>query len=354
MNLKNTGNKLGKDLHRKFYTSAVGGINWTDRWSEPFYEFIFDNNNFKSIIDIGCGNGSFINKCANTSFTKCTAVDIITVELGEVIPNDSVNYINTAASEIELDEKFDLVTSFECLEHVIEAEVDNTLDKIFSLSDKYVCLSIAHKDSGEFTEDGFNLHSTVKDWKWWKDKLTKRGYIVEVLKPSTKFRTYVIMSKRPILYCDIDSTLNNHYVRIKRHTKNGRCNFTAAHTREEMMRDETLPLAKESIDLLSRDFNIVFLTARDFPNAYNLTREWLEINNFYFDRIIVVKKSIDKIRYLKGDNLLFIDDLSRKHETNPPYTVLYYNTIKALEENKINYILFKGDWKEVLNELGYE
>jgi len=163
-----------------------------------------------------------------------------------------------------------------------------------------------------------------------------------------------MVSKKPTLYCDIDSTINNHYVRIKRHTSNGVCNFSAAHSREELMKDEVLPLAKESIDILSKDYNIVFLTAREFPDAYNLTKEWLLANNFYFDSIIVVSRSIDKIGYLRGDNCLFIDDLSRKHETNPPYTVLYHDTIKALEDRKINYILFKGDWKEVMNKLGYE
>jgi SAM-dependent methyltransferase/5'(3')-deoxyribonucleotidase len=355
MTLKSTNNQIAKDIHQEFYSLvAKGKIEWTDQWAKPFYPFIFESNNFKSVIDIGCGDGSFINKCADNSFEKCTATDLITVDLNLVKKNKSVRYLNTPASELDLNETFDLVTSFECLEHVHLDEVDATLDKMFSLADKYLCLSIAHKESGEKTEDGRNLHLTVKDWKWWSEKLSERGEIFQVLSPSDKHRTFVIVNKKPTLYCDIDSTVNNHYVRIKRHTSNGTCNFTAAHSREELMKDEVLPHAKNSIDTLSKKYNIVFLTARNFPNAYNLTREWLVANNLYFDSIIVVNRSIDKIKHLRGANCLFIDDLSRKHETNPPYKVLYHDTIKALEDRKINYILFKGDWKEVMSRLGYE
>jgi len=34
--------------------------------------------------------------------------------------------------------------------------------------------------------------------------------------------------------------------------------------------------------------------------------------------------------------------------------VLYNETIEELEKRKLNYILFKGDWSKVMNQLGYE
>lgn len=160
------------------------------------------------------------------------------------------------------------------------------------------------------------------------------------------------MSNR-VLYCDLDSTLNTHWKRIKKHTDNGVCNYDLAFSREEILSDEPLEGAREALLKLSRDYKIVILTARPFADAFNITKEWLDNNNFYYQDIIVVNRSIDKLPYLSKGSL-FIDDLSKKHENNPPYTVLYNETIEELEKRKLNYILFKGDWSKVMNELGYE
>ena len=161
-------------------------------------------------------------------------------------------------------------------------------------------------------------------------------------------------NNKPTLYCDLDSTLNDHYRRISRFTIEGSCDFTAANQMDEVMKDLPLPFAKDSIDTLKEDYNICILIARAYPDAYKITKSWLDKFNFYYDNIIVVERSIDKIKYLNDEDSLFIDDLSRKHESNPPYKILYENTIKELEKRKINYILFKGDWKKVMHKLGYE
>lgn len=153
------------------------------------------------------------------------------------------------------------------------------------------------------------------------------------------------------LYCDIDSTINNHWVRIQRNTHNGRCDWSKAFSEEEIMLDKPLDGALEALEKLSKAYKIVFLTARNFPNAENITKNWLEVNGFKYDDLIVVKRSVDKLEYVTEKDCLFIDDLSKKHEFNPPYVVLYEDTIQALEEYKVNYILFKGDWKEVLLKL---
>lgn len=160
--------------------------------------------------------------------------------------------------------------------------------------------------------------------------------------------------RKKTIYCDLDSTLNDHYNRIKRFTVEGKCDFLKASTEEELLKDLPLPHAIDSLNILSKDFNIIILTARPFPNAQEITKKWLDLHNFYYDSIIVVKKSLDKIKYVDSPSSLFIDDLSRKHETNPPYKVLYQDTIEELEKRKINYILFKGDWKKVMHKLGYE
>ena len=159
------------------------------------------------------------------------------------------------------------------------------------------------------------------------------------------------MINKPILYCDIDSTINDHWKRIQRNTVDGICDWNKAFSKEEVMKDKPLPGVHKALEKLSKLYSIVFLTARSFPDAKNITKAWLSENNFVYYKLIVVNKSIDKIQYLQNKNCILIDDLSKKHERNAPYTILYEDTIEKLKENKIKYILFKGDWNEVLNEL---
>lgn len=352
---KKQNNLIAKEIHQQFYKDKVGKIGWTDKWASPFYEFLFKQNNFNSILDIGCGNGSFLSLCKSKGLERCAGTDIITLDLGIVKKEENIEYYNIPASELSFNNnEFDIVTSFECLEHVHEDEVDATLDNMFKFTSNFLCLSIAHRESGEKTKDGRNLHLTVHPWHWWKNKLNKRGTIYSKLSPSDESRSYVIVSKRKTIYCDLDSTLNDHYNRIKRFTVEGKCDFLKASTEKELLKDLPLPHAIDSLNTLSKDFNIIILTARPFPNAQEITKKWLDLHNFYYDSIIVVKKSLDKIKYVDSSSSLFIDDLSRKHETNPPYKVLYQDTIEELEKRKINYILFKGDWKKVMHKLGYE
>ena len=46
------------------------------------------------------------------------------------------------------------------------------------------------------------------------------------------------MLVKPTLYCDIDSTINDHWKRIKRNTSEGICNWSRAFSEEEVMKDK--------------------------------------------------------------------------------------------------------------------
>jgi len=150
------------------------------------------------------------------------------------------------------------------------------------------------------------------------------------------------------LFCDIDSTINNHWERIQRFTSSGRCDWNKAFSEKEVMKDIPIPGAREALKQLSKKYEIHFLTARPFDNAYNITKAWLDKNKFEYKSIVVVKESIDKLKYVTEDGCLFIDDLSRKHETNPPYKILYWDVIRELNKNNVDYELFKNNWKEII------
>jgi len=155
---------------------------------------------------------------------------------------------------------------------------------------------------------------------------------------------------RPTIYCDIDSTINNHYVRIKKWSENNKIN-SKAYTYEEIIKDEPLDNAIKSNHLLYDKFNIYFITARKkFPNAYNSTRDWLNKHGFRYDRIILTNNSEDKIKYLKEDNNLkfFIDDCKKNYESNP---VLNQSFIDKLKENNIPFVIFDNNWNFITDKI---
>tara|TARA_A100001391_G_scaffold198079_1_gene179257 strand:+ start:2794 stop:3279 length:486 start_codon:yes stop_codon:yes gene_type:complete len=153
------------------------------------------------------------------------------------------------------------------------------------------------------------------------------------------------------LWVDVDSTLNNHWVRIQKWATPsfpGNGIDRRAFTREEIMKDEPLPNAVETLKEFSKEWDIHILSARAFREAYEITKDWLDKHEFPYTSITIVNNSIDKIHILKNTNVdLFIDDLSRGQHFGESYQVLYNDTIKELEKLSIKYEIFKNNWDEI-------
>lgn len=151
------------------------------------------------------------------------------------------------------------------------------------------------------------------------------------------------------LFCDIDSTINNHWVRIQRNKND----ISKAFSREQMMTDVPLKDSKESLEELSNDYEIHFLTARgEIQDGYNITKDWLDLYGFSYESINLVKKTIEKVDFLiENKSDLLIDDLSRLQQISGSYVHLYNDVIYKLKSNNIKFLIFKGDWRETLQQL---
>ena len=148
------------------------------------------------------------------------------------------------------------------------------------------------------------------------------------------------------LFCDIDGTVNYHYKRIRKWslpTWPGNSIDPHAFTREEILKDEVLPSSIEAINKLSKYYNIHFLSARNFQDAFTITKEWLDNNSFNYQSINIVSKPDEKIKILKENNCeVFIDDLQRGHHTDK--IEYYYEIIDELIKNNINFEIFSNNW----------
>ena len=154
-----------------------------------------------------------------------------------------------------------------------------------------------------------------------------------------------------ILFCDIDSTINNHWVRIQKWAQPsfpGTSIHQNAFTREEIMKDLPIENAVESIEKFSKEYEIHFLSARNFPEAWDITKQWLDKWGFTYKSINIVRSSIDKVQFVKQNPCdLFIDDFSKGQEYGNSYEVLYTDTINQLNSMGINLELFKNNWLEL-------
>tara|TARA_R100000231_G_C5326537_1_gene165010 strand:- start:489 stop:974 length:486 start_codon:yes stop_codon:yes gene_type:complete len=153
------------------------------------------------------------------------------------------------------------------------------------------------------------------------------------------------------LWVDVDSTLNNHWVRIQKWARPsfpGGSISSNAFTREEIMKDEPLPNAVETLKEFSKEWDIHILSARGFDDSFNITKDWLDKHGFPYTTIGIVREAKDKISILRSVEVdLFIDDLSRGQHFGPSYVELYNDVIQELDNLGINYELFKNNWLEI-------
>lgn len=66
---------------------------------------------------------------------------------------------------------YDGVICSDVLEHILEEDIDATLDEILNYANKFVAFSIFTGASRKTFEDGLNLHVTQKPSIWWFEKI---------------------------------------------------------------------------------------------------------------------------------------------------------------------------------------
>lgn len=122
----------------------------------------------KSLVDIGCGGNEL---CINLkkrkrfifSKKKFIGVDISSPSADIISPAHNIPSI--------MDKEFDLLTSFDCIEHIPDEEVEASFKEFVRIS-KRVYLQICLEPSPT-TIDGEELHVCIHPKEWWMELLEK-------------------------------------------------------------------------------------------------------------------------------------------------------------------------------------
>lgn len=152
----------------------------------------FQAENPISVLDIGCGYGKFCD--ALTHFVPTVyGLDIASVLSNKVIPNRKINFIDGEAKNIPLkDKSVEWVTSFDCLEHCPENDIDAIFEEFNRVSKKGFVISVS--DIYDYHLE-VELHLTVHPQEWWKNKLMKYGTLTEYGQVPETRQPYIIVRK---------------------------------------------------------------------------------------------------------------------------------------------------------------
>jgi hypothetical protein len=81
------------------------------------------------------------------------------------------------------------------------------------------------------------------------------------------------------------------------------------------MRDQPLPGAVDVLNRFAKDWDVHFLSSRNWPDAQRITEAWLKLHGFPFQSVNLVPSHGHKIEFLKNHRCeLFIDDFTGRHE----------------------------------------
>ncbi len=135
-------------------------------------------NNFKTILDVGCGTGLPMEIINYKKLYTATGVDIYDPYLKECkLKNVYTKLINSDIRKLPFKEKsFDVVICFHVIEHLTKKEGDDLIRKLEKIAKKRVVLAMPIGYLHQEEYDG-NQHQAHKS-QWYPKDLREKGYMV--------------------------------------------------------------------------------------------------------------------------------------------------------------------------------
>lgn len=164
--------------------------NWRNATISRIKDWLPDNKK-ANILDIGCGFGNLLKAFQETGYTNLTGIDISEEQIVKAKElNSQINFscIDLISFLKTSNEKFDLITAFDVIEHLEKEEAITTLNLIFSALNENgkIIIQTPNAESpwfgavayGDFTHEWFYTASSLED------VLIKSGFKNIQFKPS--------------------------------------------------------------------------------------------------------------------------------------------------------------------------
>lgn len=135
-------------------------------------ESIIKKFNVKSIVDFGCGIGSFLAGARIAGATKIQGYEYAYESAKPYFAKKMSPYIHfgDAGSPIDCG-KFELAMSVEVAEHLLPDQADIFVDNLCNASSKYILLT-ASPNSGYY-------HFNFQPYRYWIEKIENKGWTLK-------------------------------------------------------------------------------------------------------------------------------------------------------------------------------
>jgi len=176
---------IPKQLREYFCEEVDDEFYFKDRMNLEIKHFLdaitikrfFNLNNYSKILDIGCGAAQRVFTLQTYGIdaygADCSKYIIDKMQISPVLNNKLFvdNIINW--QDIR---KWDLIITYDLLEHISYENIDKVLEKIYEIGNKYFFFAITMKGNPNLEKDNTHIIKESKDW--WIDKLNNKGFIV--------------------------------------------------------------------------------------------------------------------------------------------------------------------------------
>lgn len=151
-------------LYRKGYQQQRKGI-----FDKILTSWLVDNLEFSSVLDIGCGRGEAL-KYLNKYNKITTGIDVAQRAVNRCIEEELNVVLGSALSLPFPDSSFDLVKSYDFMEHIAPDDLHKVISEQVRTTKKYIahdiCCRLAKREKWNSIA-GMNLHLSVKDIDEW-------------------------------------------------------------------------------------------------------------------------------------------------------------------------------------------
>jgi SAM-dependent methyltransferase len=177
-----------KQYNESFYDSA----HFNDSYSsaKQVAPELVKNFSLKSVVDLGCGIGSWLRAFKESGVKEVLGVDFNEVDSKMLHISKEEFTRHDLRKPFKTKKKFDLAISTEVAEHIDETYAENFIDSLSLLSDRILFSAAIPKQGGRD-------HVNERFPNYWVKKFEKRGFIaIDFLRPKVLLNKKVGMAHR--------------------------------------------------------------------------------------------------------------------------------------------------------------
>ncbi len=144
-------------------------------WENSVGKHIFETIRPSSIVDLGCGVGSYLEGAFHAGCKDIKGIELSYDLAKKYIVEDIASYISEgdATTDLGIDRRFDCVMSFEVAEHIDPKGTEKFIENLTSLSNNYIVITAAppgQRGTG---------HINLREKKFWIDAIESKGFIFQ-------------------------------------------------------------------------------------------------------------------------------------------------------------------------------